>query len=187
MISSQDYSGQVRELANRLAETGIDALGALFDFTSQRLVRFAVAVTRNQHDAEDAVQAALVRLGREPALLSATEKPWAYLLQIVRNESLVIVRRKARVVLPGSLVDLATNRCVDQLEQEDTHRAVWLALRSLPTAQAEVVVLKIWEAMTFAEIGEILAISPNTAASRYQYAMGKLSQRLMPLREAHHG
>jgi DNA-directed RNA polymerase specialized sigma24 family protein len=40
--------------------------------------------------------------------------------------------------------------------------------------------------MTFAEIGEILDISPNTAASRYQYAMGKLSQRLMPLREACH-
>ena len=55
------------------------------------------------------------------------------------------------------------------------------------TEQAEVVVLRIWEGMTFAEIGEVLEISQNTAASRYQYAMQKLSRRLAPIRtEAYH-
>lgn len=178
MASSDDFSGRVRELADRLADAGIDALGGLFDLTSQRLVRFAVALTRNQHDAEDAVQTALVRVGRQPGLLAAATSPWPYLLQIVRNEALVIARRKARLTHPGNLSDLATNCGVDELEQEDRHRAVWVAIRALPTSQAEVVVLKIWEAMTFAEIGEILGASPNTVASRYQYAMAKLSQRL---------
>lgn len=32
--------------------------------------------------------------------------------------------------------------------------------------------------MTFAEIGEVLGQSPNTAASRYRYALQKLSQHL---------
>ena len=59
MTSSNDFSHCVRECTDRLAESGVDALGALFDLTSQRLVRLAVAVTRNQHDAEDAVQTAL--------------------------------------------------------------------------------------------------------------------------------
>lgn len=178
MAPTDDFSGRVRDLADRLADAGIDALGGLFDLTSQRLVRFAIALTRNQHDAEDAVQAAIVRIGRQPALLAATASPWPYLLQIVRNEALVIARRKARVTHPGNLSDLATNRSVDELEQEETHRAVWVALRALPTPQAEVVVLKIWESMTFAQIGEVLNASPNTVASRYQYAMQKLSQRL---------
>ena len=34
------------------------------------------------------------------------------------------------------------------------------------------------EALSFAEIGEILGVSPNTVASRYQYAMTKLAKRL---------
>lgn len=178
MAAPADFSYSVRQCADRLASAGVDALGALFDLTSHRLVRFAVAITRNQHDAEDAVQTALVRVASRPRMLAAVNAPWAYLLQMVRNEALLIARRKARCTAAGNLTDLVTDRRVDELEQEETHRAVWTALRTLPPEQAEVVVLKIWEAMTFAQIGEILAASPNTVASRYQYAMTKLSQRL---------
>jgi RNA polymerase sigma-70 factor (ECF subfamily) len=179
MASPDDFSCRVRDCAGRLAEYGVDALGALFDLTSHRLVRFAVALTRNQHDAEDAGQTALVRIAREPALLSEVTLPWPYLLQMVRNEALAIGRRRHHLTSAGDLSDLQMTPCVDELEQAEQHRAVWAALRRLPPEQAEVVVLKIWEAMTFAEIGRILCVSPNTAASRYQYAMAKLSQGLL--------
>ena len=113
--------------------------------------------------------------------------PWAYLLQMVRNEALQIARRKHRWTTAVSLIDLVTSRKVDELEMEETHRAVWAALRTLPPQQAEVVVLKIWEDMTFAQIGHVLETSPNTIASRYQYAMAKLSQTLLKQhREARH-
>ena len=97
---------------------------------------------------------------------------------MVRNDALLIARRKQRSLAADDLTDLATHCQVDELEREETHRAVWSALRTLPPEQAEVVVLKIWEEMTFAQIGHILEISPNTAASRYQYAMTKLTSRL---------
>ena len=164
--------------ANRLAESGVAALGGLFDLTADRLVRYAVAVTRNQHDAEDAVQAALVVVARQPRVLAAARSPWAFLLRMVRNEALQAARKRRRWSLVANLSDLLTRRCVDELEQEDSHRAVWLALRRLPRAQAEVVVLKIWEEMTFAQIGEVLSISQFTAASRYRYAMTKLQSLL---------
>ena len=69
-------------------------------------------------------------------------------------------------------------RNLDEIELEETHRAIWCAIRGLPREQAEVVVLKIWEDMTFLEIGQLLEVSPNTVASRYQYAMGKLASKL---------
>jgi RNA polymerase sigma-70 factor (ECF subfamily) len=165
----------------------VDALGALFDLTGHRLVRFALALMRNQHDAEDAVQTALVRIAREPPLLTNVACPWAYLLTMVRNEALLIARRKQRCMPLGDLSDLVTLCRVDELEREETHRAVWAAVRALPPQQAEVVVLKIWEEMTFAQIAEILDVSPNTAASRYQYAMTKLTHRLARQREVQHG
>jgi len=172
------FAAIVKQTTDRLGCADVDVLSALVDLTSQRLLRLAVTVTRNQHDAEDAVQSVLVRVASRPSLLVAAESPWAYLLQMVRNEALVIGRRKQRMISGSSLIDLITHCKVDELEREETHRAIWSALRTLPTEQAEVVVLKIWEEMTFAEIAQLLATSPNTVASRYQYAMTKLARRL---------
>ena len=181
------FSECVGERASALVESGVGSLGALYDLTSRRLVRYAVTLTRNQHDAEDAVQAALVRVAARPKLLSTARCPWSYLLRMVRNEALAILRRKKRWSLVNNLSDLLTRRLVDEVELEETHRAVWKALRQLPVEQAEVVVLKIWEEISFAEIGEVLEISQHTAASRYQYAMQKLSRKLAPVRpEASH-
>ena len=172
------FSDRVRTCAERIAESGAAALSGLYDLTATRLVRYSVTITRNQHDAEDAVQAALVRVAGEPKLLCRAESPWPYLLRMVRNESLVIVRRRKRWSAVLNLSDLLLRRSVDQLEQEETHRAVWLALRTLPAEQSEVVVLKIWEQFTFAQVADVLAVSPSTAASRYRYAMQKLSSML---------
>ena len=47
-------------------------------------------------------------------------------------------------------------------------------LAGLPQEQREVIVLKIWHEHTFEEIGELLEISPNTAAGRYRYGLQKL-------------
>jgi RNA polymerase sigma-70 factor (ECF subfamily) len=182
MAIPSDFAERVRESTERLRAEGVAALGSLFDLTSHRLVRFAAALARHQHDAEDAVQTALVRLASDPGLLAKVDCPWAYLLRMVRNEILVIARRKQRSAASPNLSDLATHCRVDEVERQESYRAVWFAIRTLPAEQAEVVVLKIWEELTFAEIGAILEISPNTVASRYQYAMAKLSKRLTPER-----
>ena len=175
MSTSTSFSHRVRESAQCIAESGAAALSGLYDLTSMRLVRFSVTITRNQHDAEDAVQAALVRVVGNASLLSRADSPWPYLLRMVRNESLVILRRKRRGAIVSNLTDLLTHRTIDEVEQEESFRAVWLALRSLPIEQSEVIVLKIWEEFTFAQIAEVLSIPSATAASRYRYAMQKLA------------
>ncbi len=91
-------------------------------------------------------------------------------LQMVRNEALLILRRKKRWSFIDNLSDLLTKRLVDQLEQEDTHRAVWLALRNLPIEQRKCSIEDL-EELTFAEIGEVLSVPAATAASRYRYAL----------------
>ncbi|MCC6507745.1 MAG: sigma-70 family RNA polymerase sigma factor [Pirellulaceae bacterium] len=178
MSTSMSYSEQVRRCAVCIAESGTAGLSGLYDLTAMRLLRLAVTITRNQHDAEDAVAAALLRVVGDCHLLVRAEHPWAYLLRMVRNEALVILRRKKRWSFIDNITDLLTRRTVDHLEQEDTHRAIWLALRNLPSLQSEVVVLKIWDDMTFVEIAEILGVPAATAASRYRYALEKLADQL---------
>ena len=57
-------------------------------------------------------------------------------------------------------------------------REAMRCLTRLPREQREVIVLKIWHDYTFEEVGELLEISPNTAAGRYRYGLQKLRQHL---------
>ena len=183
MNAQEIFTERVRICAKRLSESGAAALSGLYDLTSQRLLRYAVTITRNQHDAEDAVQAVLVKVSEQPDSLLQCDRPWPYLLRMVRNESLVILRRRKGWSQILNLSDLVTRRSVDELQREETHRAVWSALRDLPSKQSEVVVLKIWEEMTFAEIAHVLDITDSTAASRYRYALEKLTIKLRAIQK----
>jgi len=177
-MSPTNFSESVHECALRLHESGAAALGGLYDLTATRLVRFSTTITRNQPDAEDAVATVLLKVVESPAILVHATCPWSYLLRMVRNESLVILRKRKRWSIVQGLMDLWTVIPVDEVDREELLQAVWRALRALPTEQSEVVVLKIWEEMTFQQIAEVLDIPPPTAASRYRYAMTKLANKL---------
>ena len=47
---------------------------------------------------------------------------------------------------------------------------------NLPAEQKEVVFLKVFDGMTFKEIGSVCGVSSNTAASRYRYGIEKLRE-----------
>ena len=64
------------------------------------------------------------------------------------------------------------------LPEDDTSRALQVALSKIPEKFREVISLKIWGEQTFDEIGAALEISPNTAASRYRYGMEALRRCL---------
>ncbi len=152
----------------------------LFDLTAQRLVRFAVTITGNQPDAEDALQGAFSRIAFRPRLLARAEAPWPYLIRSVRNEALRILQKRkpgTDVADRGSSAESVESIMV----QEETADTVRRILKSLPQSQYEVVILKHWEDLTFAEIAEALGLSQNTVASRYRYAMEKLQRSLEPL------
>jgi len=172
---SDPFSELIRERALRMSELGPSAVASLYDLAAVRLVRFSATITRNQHDAEDAVAAVLLRVVAEPTRLAKADSPWPYLLRMARNESLVILRKKRRWSMAQGLIDLLTWTRVDELEREESIREVWTALRKLPTEQSEVVVLKIWEELTFQQIGDVLGVPTATAASRYRAALGKLA------------
>jgi RNA polymerase sigma-70 factor, ECF subfamily len=175
-----DLARQVAETARKLGRGDLGALGRLYDLTAPRLVRYANTLTRNQDDAEDALQAAMARVAENARRLAAAQHPWAYFLKIVRNEALKIVGRRKPTQCLSDLMQIWT---ADEMsaEREESRVMVRAALKRLPPEQAEVVVLKIWEEMTFLEIAIVLGESANTAASRYRYALAKMSRELQPL------
>ena len=171
---------EVAAMAADLENGDRSALTRIYDVAAPRLLRYAETLTRNRADAEDAMQSALVKVARKPKQVANADKPWAYLVRVVRNEALRVIGRRKPIASLASLLQ-AWRPVECPLEQQESREKVQQAVARLPAEQAEVVVLKIWEQFTFAEIAELIHESPNTAASRYRYALEKLSRHLQPL------
>ena len=167
-------------LAESLAAGDPDAFAALYDRLARRLLSTARTMTGSIPDAEDAVHDLFVELARSRGRLSAVADLDAYVFTMLRHA--VSKRRRRRDVDRRAIDSIATERlragglvepaaaCPDD--------AVAAALASLPPEQRDTVALKIDGGLTFAEIAAVMRTSPNTAASRYRYALEKLRVRL---------
>jgi RNA polymerase sigma-70 factor (ECF subfamily) len=119
-------------------------------------------------EAEDVLQEtflALMQVEQKP------DEPVNYCLRSYRNRVLNYRRSLWRRLTREweSLAWFESTGSDEPAEQEAVR-----CLASLPPEQREVIVLKIWHEFTYEGIGEMLGISPNTAAGRYRYGMNKL-------------
>ena len=99
------------------------------------------------------------------------EEPEHYCFRAFRNRAMnyhrTLWRRVAR--------ELESIRWFEKSGGEtEAEREAMHCLAELPPEQREVIVLKIWNEMTFEAIGRLFEISPNTVAGRYRYGLGKL-------------
>lgn len=148
-------------------------LAALYDEHGSRTFRYLLAILGNRNDAEDVLHSAFVELARRPGICRTVQAPAAYLLSTARRIALRQRRKIEAAPRHNQELDLLEVRQPAQQTPGDVER-LQRAILSLPLEQREVLVLKAFEDMTFQDIANSLQISPNTAASRYRYALDKL-------------
>jgi len=140
----------------------------LYQAKAAELILYGRALGLSHGEAEDVLHEVFAALlCRE----SPPESPDRYVVRSFRNRALnyrrSLWRRLSR--------EFESARWFEPTADESpTERAAMRCLADLPASQREVVVLKIWHEHTFEDIGELLGISPNTAAGRYRYGMEKL-------------
>ena len=161
-----------------LAQGREAAYADLYDRLGRRLFRAAFAMLRSHQDAEDVVQEVFMNLYRARESLGRVENLTGYVFAMLRH---AVARRLRQMGSARRAIEAAT----DAARLRDGHpppdgRSAQLAeaLDALPPPQREVIALKVDAGLTFAEIGAALGISPNTAASRYRYALEKLRAAL---------
>jgi len=136
------------------------------------LVLFAISICGERSRAQDAVHQVFLKLLEAGDLGHASDAK-AYLFASVRNTVLNDIRARHRdVVLDDSAWFDPPQR--DHAAELNLRRA----LRALPADQQEVIILHVWCELTFAEVGDVLGISLNTAASRYRYALSRLREAM---------
>ena len=150
-----------------------DAFAALYDRYGRSLYRVAWALLRSRPDAEDAVQEVFLGLARSRGTLAQVENLRAYLFSALRHAAArLAVRSKSQVRPVEELPDHAA--IASGTIDAETSDLLERGLAALPAEQREVLSLKIDGGLTFAEVAAVLGIRPNTAASRYRYALEKL-------------
>ena len=162
-----------------LARGDAIALDWIWDAYASRLLAFATALLCSHHDAEETLQNVFVKIARNGPRLATARSLKAYLFTMVRNEAMTLARRRGRIEIsvdPSDFVLLPADTPSPPPPEEAEAAARPLA--ALPAKPREVVVLKIFEALTFDQIAASLRISLNTAASRYRYGIEKLKRRL---------
>ena len=163
-----------------MAEKNSNPLAEAFDACADGLYRYALFLMADPAGAEDAVQQAFVKMARGGPPWSDIRAAEAYLRVAVRNECYRTLRRDRSRRQTETQAAALLEPAVEPAPAEDERQALEKALKALPAGQREVLHLKVYEQMTFQQIGARLEIPLNTAASRYRYALERLRQILDP-------
>jgi RNA polymerase sigma-70 factor (ECF subfamily) len=151
---------------------------ALYESKAAGLILYGRALGLSHSEAEDVLQDSFVSLLQ---LEGRPEEPEHYALRTFRNRALNYRRSLWRRVRR----ELEARRWFEREAGEtETERQAMAALAALPREQREVIVLKIWNGLTFEMIGRLFEVSPNTVAGRYRYGLNKLRACLREEEEA---
>lgn len=155
-----------------------------------KLLLFSRQQTRSLEDAQDVFQDALVKLVdkiRNGEFVGGQDSWLPYLYTAIRRLAIDLSRkddrRKRREDHVGVDIEEESKEAFhpwfeSSASDDETRTQLEHGLKELPPKFAEVITMKVWGERTFAEIGEALGISQNTAASRYRYGLEALKKHL---------
>jgi RNA polymerase sigma-70 factor (ECF subfamily) len=151
-------------------------LEELYDRYGEKLYHYLVLKLCSCQDAEDILQEAFYRFGRYLVRWKWIKNPEAFVFKVVRNEANRFLKRKIMFRKTMDLNPGSQNAIASVIKGPDQESECFLAesLARLTSDQREVVMLKVFEGMTFKEIARICHRSENTIASRYRYGISKL-------------
>jgi len=148
----------------------------LYGRYGENLYRYLLFRLGSPEDAEDVLQETFCRFARYAVRWRLVRKPQAFVFRVARNEVNRFLRRKlGRSGGDPVPLDRAFSFSAALAAPPEPSGLLLLELADrLPEEQREVIFMKIFDGLTFKEIGSACGIPANTAASRYRYALEKL-------------
>ena len=164
-----------------MRERADDDLVARLVAEHERAYRAAWLILRDQHQAEEAVQEAFLRVWRFRSSLPSGDaiRPWLY--RVVVNTSLSALRhdkprRASEVAMPEGERGLrGTEDVAAAVEAADQAATMAAALGDLPEHLRVPVVLRYWIGLSEKEIATAIGRRPGTVKSRLHDARSRLA------------
>ena len=172
------------DLADRqaLARGEREQLARLFDAAFERVLGYIARMVGDEHLAEDLVQDCFVRIQRGLAKYrpECALRPWLFAIasNVLRDH--FAARRQAALDVDALDDEPADRHGAPSARVEDSElaAAARAALATLSEQARAVIVLRHFEAMSYAEIAVALGISEDTARQRHVRGLARLRARL---------
>ena len=174
-----------RDLVREAREGSHAAFEALVRRYSDRAFRAAYRVVRDEAEAEDVLQEALIKAYRALRSFESRSSFYTWLYRIVVNLALDRRRRsKAAVSLEwddnvARQIDVRAAQPVDHDPElasmrTEVRKLVGEGIQGLPDGQREVLLLREVDGLSYEEIAQTMQISKGTVMSRLHYARKKM-------------
>jgi RNA polymerase sigma factor (sigma-70 family) len=159
-----------RQLVEQAAHGDPEAFAALARLSSNRLFAIAYRILRDHHQAEDALQQALITIWDDLPRLRDPEKFEAWSYRLIVRASVAAARRERRTrtlqILPSDEEPSGPDQLRAVIERDTLERG----FRQLSADHRAVLVLHHFVGLSLAEIADVLGIPIGTAGSRLHYA-----------------
>lgn len=144
--------------------------------------RFLVSFLRDEDDASDVAQETFVKVLSRLDGFRGESSFRTWVLAIARNEGLRLVRSRGRRKedAPDGMDGFAdpSGPVDEQVLREDEVERVRVVLNRLPEKQRLSVSLRLFDEMSFREIGEVIGSSEGAARVNYHFGIGRLREWL---------
>ncbi len=169
-----------RVIQKKFQDNDPSALELVYEHFGKRLYGYLISMVKSPSDAEEILNELFITVVRKREQIGKAENIRVYLFAIARNLAYEMFRKRTsqKETLSGYAQYLEISEDGGSKWDPEELDAVRKAVDGLPDEQREVVVLKIFERMTFEEISQLMRISQNTVASRYRYALEKLKEQM---------
>lgn len=165
-------------LARRLSLGDPAAFDELYDACADRLHHYLCLRLGSREDASDVLQETFLRLARSRSNLARVADPIAYTFVVARNEAARWLSRtsRERSTWAGRADLLFEEATCDDTNAVERADQLAIALDRLEDELSEVIELKIYAGLTFAEVAHVTGLPPGTVATRYRRAISKLRE-----------
>lgn len=155
-------------------------LAAIFDGCRDKAYQIALHITSDPEEAADLVQEAYLRARRGLGRFRGEASVETWLLRIVVNLSLKIVRRRRLRQRLRHLVPLPRSRPNPDwlLQRSDELRRLDAAMEQLPARQRAAFVLRYAHELSMAEVAELLDLAVPTVKTHLRRAVERLRREM---------
>lgn len=140
-----------------------------------KFLLFARQKSRSEADAQDLVQEAVLEASRRNK--DSAPPPLALVFATIHRRAIDLGRSEERRAGREQAAFQPGEPWFDtSVEDREMSRVLQESLNRLSVPYREVVTLKLWGELTFAEVAQVMGLPPNTVASRYRYALAELKK-----------
>jgi RNA polymerase sigma-70 factor (ECF subfamily) len=169
-----------------------DAFNVLVRRWERQIYGLTLRLLGRDEEARDATQETFLSAYRNLPKFRGEAKfsSWIYRIALnicntkLKSRSRVIISLEQEREMSGFELQAETEDLGSPIHRQQVARAVRRALQGLPSEMRQVIVMKEYDGLKFAEIAEILGIPLSTVKTRMYTGLAELRKRLEHLRDA---